>query len=377
MTPPLRFEGLEAVRRRPGMYIGGNDQRALHGCVFELVANSIEQHLDGRCSSLTVTIHSDGSLSVQDDGPGISVAADAQHGVSFIELAFTKLNFVPADESRQRRPSVGWTGVGAKCVNAVSEWMQIDTNQGTGTFRILFARGQVSEPLRALPEPEFARGTRIRFKPDHEIFGAATFDRKSLEVMLEPLAVLHPGFSVCLVDERLNDRNRHLVSHYKYPHGVVDFLELQAPLAHVMKSDILVLEGEAHGVKCLVGFRFVESMSTSLLTFVNDSPTPLGGTHLQGFLEGLTGVLNKTSRSQRPFNSQDVRLGLAAVVAIWLALPRFNGSTKNELANEEVRRVVFELTTKGLEHWVADPGRRIEWVIDFIEEQRSGISGAT
>ncbi|HWQ91873.1 MAG TPA: ATP-binding protein [Clostridia bacterium] len=199
-------------------------------CVFELLANSLEQHLGGRCSSVVVTIHEDSSLSVSDDGPGIPTVLDPRHNAPFIELAFTTLNYT-YKEKLEKFPVIGLAGVGAKCVNAVSEWMQVDTCSDSGCFRIAFSRGKLSKSLHELEESACTRGTTIRFKPDREIFGQATFDRNALANMLQPLAVLHPGFDVWLVDERPNLKNRPLVWQYCYPNGIADFLKT-ADLGH-------------------------------------------------------------------------------------------------------------------------------------------------
>jgi DNA gyrase subunit B len=346
------------------MYIGGTDARALNNFLMQLVGNSVEQHLQGACASLTLTLHHDGSASVQDDGPGISISIDPQFNLPFIELALTTFHYQPKDHwLRPYRLFPG--GIGAKCVNFVSEWMRITTTTGGEEFQISFCRGMVSEPLRKIGGPGAARGTTIAFKPDPEIFGNASFDRNTLAVELEPLAFLHPGFDIWLVDERPNPANRPLVARFWYPNGIADFLRNLRTNEWAMGCGPVVINGDTGEIRYAIGFQFSEPPNTSLLCFVNSSPTPNGGTHLDGFLLGLSEVLNRVHGERAAFDSREVRIGLSAIVSVWLADPHYYGATKDKLINPEVEDVVREATAKGVERPIA------ERVADFLEEKRS------
>ena len=369
MSPSTPVQGLENIRRRPGLYIGGTDQRALNGCVFELIANSIEEHLAGRCSAITVTIHADGSLSVKDDGGGISTAPNPQHKLPVIELVMTTLH-VPDDYLKRPCRILGLCGVGTKCVNAVSEWMQINTVWEANEYQIAFARGRITEPLRKLPEPTVVSGTVVRFKPDPEIFKAVTFDRNFLAVRLDHLAVLHPKLVFLLVDERSNIANRPLVSLFHYPGGIADFLNVVCPAESRRHPEPVALNGESHGVRIALGFQFTESGNTALLSFANSSPTRRGGTHVQGFLEGLANTINELARPQRAFGPDDMRPGLSAFVGVWLEDPRYGGATKDELINSEVELAVRELVSNGFQHWAKESGNQAKWLAESLDAVR-------
>jgi DNA gyrase subunit B len=363
MPLPQQTELVKAVRKKPGMYIGGTDERALNTCVMQLVGNSVEQHLQGRCASLTLTLHDDGSASVQDDGPGISVRIDPQFNVPFIELALTTFNYQP--EGHWLRPyRVFPAGVGAKCVNFVSEWMRITTTMSGEEFQIAFCRGILSEPLRKIGGPGATRGTKIVFKPDSEIFGKASFDRNTLAKELEPLAFLHPGFDVWLVDERPNPANRPLVSRFWHPNGIADYLRNLRTHDWLMRCTPVVINGELGEIRYAIGFQFSETPDTFLSSFVNSSPTLKGGTHVRGFLLGLTETLNRVRGQQPAFNSGEIRLGLSAVVGVWLVDPHYGGAAKDELINPAVEDVVRKATAKGVDDGLA------EQVIDFVDRQR-------
>lgn len=366
------LHSLDCVRRRPGMYIGDPDETGLIRCVFELLANSIEQHLAGLCSTVLVTVHSDGSLSVEDDGSGIPTTLDPEYDAPFIELAFTALDYAAKQDERVKPFVIGLAGVGAKCVNALSEWMRIDTGNTTGWFHIEFSKGRVIERLRETRDPGRRHGTTIRFKPDPEIFHQATFSQGALEDILHSIAVLHPGFDVWLMDERPNRRNLPLTRQFFYSNGIADFLNAATSVYPRASLAPVAFTGEANGIRCALGFCFTESSDTLIQSFVNDQRTRLGGTHLTGFLLGVADALNSIARLQRPLRPNEVRSGLVAFIGVWLTGPRYGGSTKDELINAEVELFVRNLTRDNIERWIA--GSHIsDWVIDFIEEQRQSL----
>jgi DNA gyrase subunit B len=372
-SPILR--GLEAVRRRPGMYIGGTDERALHVCVVELVANSIEEFLAGRSSSIVVTIHDDGSLSVKDDGGAISVAENPVQKISFLELALTTMSFRSNNRSHSHF-GMGSHGVGTKCVNAVSEWMRVNTVQEGKEYVIEFARGQVSKPLAKLSESTAARGTTIRFKPDAEILKVTKFNRNLLAARFEGLAVLYPGLEFWLLDERPNTADRALVSRFHFPKGIADFLKIECPREWHRRSEPVVLQGDVQGIKIALGFQYMEGGNSSVLSFVNGSPTPLNGTHVQGFLQGMADAFTELSGRKCLFRPKDTRSGLNALIAIWLEEPHYGGATKDKLDNPEVEVAVREFTVNGVRNWIREAGQKAQWLMEFLDEERRGEQGA-
>lgn len=372
---PTVYHGLEAVRRKPGMYIGGTDQRALNCCVLELIANSIEEHLAGRGSLITVAIHDDGSLSVTDEGGGISVAPHSQHQIPFIELALTTLH-VPDDYLKRKYRVLGNCGVGTKCVNAVSEWMQVNTVWEGREYEIKFALGGIKEPLRQAPEPRLARGTVIRFKPDPDIFKALTFDRNFLAVRLDQLAVLHAGLSVVLEDERPNAAGRPLTSLYHYPNGITDFLKITCLGSTWRQAEPIVIRSEADGMRITLGFQFTETGNVSIQSFVNSSPTSRGGVHVLGFFKGLADALNGLTKPSPEFQPDDLRIDLNAFVAVWLTNPYYGGSTRDELINPEVESAVRELTVRGVEQWAKESCKQAKWLIESLDNVRRAKTDA-
>jgi DNA gyrase subunit B len=351
------------------MYIGGTDQRALNCCVLEVIANSIEEHLAGRGSLITITIHADGSLSVTDAGGGISVAPHPEHKIPFVELSLTTLH-VPDDYLKRPYRVLGHCGVGTKCVNAVSEWMQVNTVWEGQEYQISFAQGRVTEPLRQVTEQNLDRGTVVRFKPDPEIFKALTFDRNFLSFRLDHLAVLHPDLSFALVDERPNSTGETLISLYHYPNGIADFLEVMCTEKMWKQAKPLVLNGTAGDIKISLGFQFAETANVSVLSFVNSSPTSRDGTHVEGFFEGLGEALNAFSKPDSEFQPGDLRTGINVFVAIWLNDPHYGGATKDEIINPEGEAAVRELTRRGVTQWAVQSGEQARWLIHFLDHAR-------
>jgi DNA gyrase subunit B len=348
------------------MYIGGTDQRALNNCVLEVLANSIEEHLAGRGSVITVAIHDDGSLSVTDEGGGISVAQHAQLQIPFIEWALTTLH-VPDDGRRPYRV-LGHCGVGTKCVNAVSEWMRVNTVWEGREYEIQFMRGGVKEPLRLVPEPGLTRGTLIRFKPDPEIFKERTIDRNVLAARLDQLAVIHPDLAFVLEDERPSLIHKPLRSLYHYPNGIADFLNITSTGMRWRQPP--TLKSDADGIRIAIGFQFNDSGNVSIQSFANSSPTCQGGAHEQGFFKGLANAFNALSGLDPRLEPDDLRRGLNAVIAVWLTEPYYGGATKDELINPEVETAVRELTARGVEQWAQEASQQVTWLIESLDEDR-------
>jgi DNA gyrase subunit B len=369
MSQTTLMSWLEAVRRRPGMYVGGTDAAALHCCVSQLIDNSLEEHSAGRGLSITVTIHADGSLSVKDEGGGIPVTVDAKHKIPFIELALTAAR-APKDWRNRHKRIFGLHGVGTKCVNALSEWMQVNTVWKGYEYQIAFAQGRLSEPLTKLGAAATARGTTVRFKPDSKIFHDSGFDRNRLAIPLEHLAILYPRLETWLVDERPNSANRPLVACFSYPNGIADFLDLRFPKESRRHPKPITFCSDTHGIKITLGFQFVETGDTSLLSFANSAPTQRGGTHVQGFLQGLTVALSEQTRKRRTLGLNDIHTGLNAVVAVWLRDPYYGGATKDELMNPEIETAVRALTVSGVRKWATESGKQAKWLAESLDKAR-------
>ena len=360
----------EHVRKKPGMYIGGTDERALNNCIWELLVNSIEEHLAGRGSIITVTIHSDGSLSVQDNGGGISVEVDPEHNLPWLEAALT--DFTNRPPSSKASYVLGLRGVGVKCVNAVSEWMQVNTVWQDVKYEIGFARGLTVEPLRKIHDSGVAPGTTVRFKPDREIFRTVDFDRHLLAKRLDWLAILHPALEFWLVDERPNSANRPMAILYHYPKGIADFLKVtfHGDQWYGYGTGPFAFSGNIDGMKIALGFQLAQTANSLVLSFVNSSRTELEGTHVDGFLQGLADGLSAVAGSPVPFTPHDVRRGICAVVAIWHAEPRYGGATKDELINPEVGLALQKFTRKNFSQWAADHEREAKWLAESVDERR-------
>lgn len=355
-----RLEGLEYIRRRPGMYIGSVDAYGLHVCVHELVANSIEEHLAGRGTSITVTIHDDGSLSVKDEGGGIPAAVDPKYQKPFIEWVLTTLN-VPDNCFKSPYRVARLHGVGTKAANALSEWMRINTVWEGEEYEIKFTRGKTTAPLTKRAGSRMTRGTTVRFKPDPEFFGVTRFDRDGLATALEPLAAIHPGLEFWLIDERPNSANRPLVSFYHYPNGITDYLKLIGPHGcwhSFRQGEPLSWQTEVNGLKIAVGFQFTEWVNVSLLSFVNSAPSRRHGTHVEGFLQGLSAAFTELGRRKKRLRPTEMLGGLNAIVAVWLPEPHYEGATKEELLDPEVKPAVRELTYSGVKQWAAEAGEK-------------------
>ena len=363
---PLKI--LEHIRLKPGMYIGGTDEAALTQCVFELISNSLGEHMEGRGNRITVTIHNDESLSVTDEGGGISVVPDRDSQIPFIERTMTTLLYGRANNLRKSAHLPGLCGVGVVVVTALSEWMRVNTVWDGNEYEIGFARGEVSEPLIKLPKTERTCGTCIRFKPDASIFRSTRFNRDYLSDRFDHLAVLHPKLAIVLIDERANLAGRPLVSLHHCPSGIRDYLKRNSH-PRLRYWEPVVLEGEANGVEIALGFQFLDSGDPSVVSYVNSLPALLGGTHVQGLLQGLADRFNELAGKGSLFSPEDVRANLMAFIAVWLAEPKFGGSTKDKLINPEVETTVKELTMRGLKEWLKeDPDCFIRW----LEERRVG-----
>ncbi|MDO4411019.1 MAG: DNA topoisomerase (ATP-hydrolyzing) subunit B [Akkermansia sp.] len=353
-----KLEGLEAVRKRPGMYIGDPDERGLHHCVFEVLDNSIDEHLAGYCSKIDIVIHMDGSISIVDNGRGIPVDIHPKFGIPAVELVLTNLHAGGKFGQGAYKYSGGLHGVGAKCVNALSDWFKAEVRRDGKRYQIKFERGKTTEPLKEVGTcPADVTGTTITFFPDATIFTDTTefkFDR--LTTRLRELAFLNPGLIIELIDERENGGRRET---FYYKEGIVEFVRQLGTNKDVINENPISISGvrkvevEYDGKKMEddvlvdVVFQYNSTYETNILCFANSIYNGDGGTHLSGFRGALTRVINGYAKGNGllkdkdpSLSGEDVREGLVAVISVKMPNPRFSSQTKDKLVNTEIEGVV-------------------------------------
>ncbi|MCC7376855.1 MAG: DNA topoisomerase (ATP-hydrolyzing) subunit B [Verrucomicrobiales bacterium] len=355
-----KLEGLEAVRKRPGMYIGDPDERGLHHCVFEVLDNSIDEHLAGFCSKIEVTIHVDGSASIRDDGRGIPVDVHPKWGIPAVELVLTNLHAGGKFGQGAYKYSGGLHGVGAKCVNALSDWFKVEVSRDGLVYHMAFVRGKTTEKLTVIGKSRNT-GTLITFKPDAEIFTITTefkFDR--LANRLRELAFLNPGVDIVLSDEREENKTER----FFYKDGIVEFVKQLGKNKEVLHPKPVVLSSSKDEVLIECVMQYNDSYTDQILCFANSIPNPDGGTHLTGFRSALTRAINQYARSNSilkekdpPITGDDVREGLICVLSVKLPNPRFESQTKVKLVNTEIEGIVSSIVYDGLmTYFDATPG---------------------
>ena len=337
------LEGLQAVRKRPGMYIGSTSSKGLHHLVYEIVDNAVDEALAGFCTEIKVTIHPDNTISVIDNGRGIPVGIHPQKGISTVEVVFTILHAGGKFGGGGYKVSGGLHGVGASVVNALSEWLTVEVYTDGKVHQEKFSRGDVVEPLTVIGETQQV-GTYVHFKPDAEIFEETTFEYKILEQRLKETAFLTKALKINLVDER-EGQEKDKTFHYEG--GIKEFV------AHLNKhktpiyDEIFYCEGEKDGIAVEVAFQHNDSYVENLFSFVNNINTPEGGTHLSGFRTAITKNLNDYARkmgllkeSDKNLTGDDIREGMTAVISIKISEPQFEGQTKTKLGSSEAAGAV-------------------------------------
>ncbi len=355
-----KLEGLEGVRKRPDMYIGDTNDRGLHHCVFEVVDNSIDEALAGFCSSIKVSIHLDGSCSVEDDGRGIPVDIHPKYKIPALELVLTNLHAGGKFGKGAYQVSGGLHGVGAKCVNAVSEWFEAEVRKDGQIHQMSFSQGITTKKLTTIGKTQ-KTGTKISFKPDPEIFlGTRTFQYDILAKRLRELAFLNPGVSITLNDERSNKNE-----HFQFNDGISEYIRFLNRSKNVLHEDPISFgdtfanpedpDGPATGVD--VSLQYNDSYNEQLFAYANSIFNIEGGTHLSGFRTALTRVINQFARANNllkdkdpSITGDDAREGLVAVVSVKVPEPRFEGQTKTKLSNSEVDGIVQKIVGERLKY---------------------------
>ncbi len=350
-----KLEGLEAVRKRPGMYIGDPDERGLHHCVFEVLDNSIDEHLAGFCTKIEVTVHMDGSVSIKDNGRGIPVDMHPKFKMPAVELVLTNLHAGGKFGQGAYKYSGGLHGVGAKCVNALSDWFKVEVSRDGKVYHMAFERGKTTQKLNVIGELKNKKhtGTLITFMPDATIFTITTeFRFERLAARLRELAFLNPGLEIILTDERSEVPR---TESFFYKLGIEEFVRQLGENKSLIHPKPIVLSRQKDEVFVDVVMQYNDSYNDQILCFANSIPNPDGGTHLTGFRSALTKSINQYAKSNNllkekdpTISGDDVREGLICVLSIKLPNPRFESQTKVKLVNTEIDGIVNSVVYEGL-----------------------------
>ena len=341
------LEGLEAVRKRPGMYIGSTNARGLHHLVYEIVDNSIDEALAGFCDRIHVVIHRDCSVTVADDGRGIPVGINPKYGISAAEIVFTMLHAGGKFGHGGYKVSGGLHGVGASVVNALSKWMVVHIRTEGKEYLLRFEYGITKTPLKEIGDTE-ETGTTIQFEPDDQIFETLNFSYDVLKSRLREMAFLNKGITIVLEDERED-----LSDTFFYEGGIVSFVEYLNKNREVLNNPPIYITGEKEDASLEIAMQYNDSYMENIFCFANNIETPEGGTHLSGFRSGLTRVINDYARKTNVlkegdsnFSGEDTREGLTAVLSVKLMEPQFEGQTKTKLGNSDIRGFVDNILSE-------------------------------
>ena len=349
------LEGLEAVRKRPGMYIGSTSSRGLHHLVYEIVDNSVDEALAGFCDTIFVTINPDNSVTVLDNGRGIPVGINHKAGLPAVEVVFTVLHAGGKFGGGGYKVSGGLHGVGASVVNALSNWLEVEIYHEGKIYKQRYERGKVVEKLAVIGECEPERsGTKVVFLPDDTIFEDTVFDYDVLKQRFREMAFLTRGLKIVLRDDRPDDGAIEKTFHYEG--GIKEFVAYLNRSKTAIYEDIIYCEGMVNNVSVEVAMQHNDSYSDNTYGFVNNITTPEGGTHVVGFRNALTKTFNDYARknkllkdSEQNLSGEDIREGLTAIISVKIEDPQFEGQTKQKLGNSEARGAVDSVVSKQLE----------------------------
>ena len=349
------LEGLEAVRKRPGMYIGSTSSKGLHHLVYEIVDNAVDEALAGFCDTVKVYINEDNSITVRDNGRGIPVGINKKKGIPAVEVVFTILHAGGKFGGGGYKVSGGLHGVGASVVNALSTWLEVDIFHEGKIYRQRYERGKVMYPLKIVGDTD-KRGTEVRFLPDPTIFEETVFDFSVLKQRLREMAFLTKGLKIVLKDKR-PEENIALTFHYEG--GIREYVEYLNKSKEVLYPQVIYCEGKKGDVVVEVALQHNDSYNEGVYSFVNNITTPEGGTHLAGFRSALTKTFNDYARknkllkdSEQNLTGDDIREGLVAIVSIKIPEPQFEGQTKQKLGNSEARGAVDSVVSEQLTYFL-------------------------
>ena len=362
------LEGLEAVRRRPGMYIGSTDKRGLHHLVYEIVDNSVDEAMAGFCDEINVVIRADGSISVRDNGRGIPAGVQAATGKSALEVALTVLHAGGKFGGNGYKVSGGLHGVGVSVVNALSEWLEAKVCRDGKVFRQTYTRGETTSDVDVVGEADGTTGTQITFKPDGEIFETLEFDYNTLRVRFREMAFLNKGIRITLRDERTEPATEH---DFCYEGGISSYVDFLNKNKQTLIAEPLYMSG-ADGERTVeVALQYNDSYNELIHSYANNIATHEGGTHETGFRSALTRVLNDYARrmnfmksADESLSGEDVREGIVAIISVKLPEPQFEGQTKTKLGNSVMRTLVESVVVKGMNQYLEENPKAGKAIID-------------
>ncbi|WP_432406086.1 DNA topoisomerase (ATP-hydrolyzing) subunit B [Wukongibacter sp. M2B1] len=361
------LEGLEAVRKRPGMYIGTTGPRGLHHLVEEIVDNSVDEALAGYCKNIEIAINEDGSISVSDDGRGMPVDLHPKMNKPAVEVIHTVLHAGGKFGGGGYKVSGGLHGVGASVVNALSEWFEVEVKRDGKIYKQRYERGKTITGLEVIGQSDIT-GTTSRFKPDNEIFEEIIFKFETLEHRLRELAFLNKGIRIILQDKRSGQEKR---SEFYYEGGIKEFVKHLNKNRNEIHSNIIYNEGEKDGTVIEIALQYTDAYSENIFTFANNINTHEGGTHLSGFKSALTRVINDYARKNNflkekdsNFQGEDIREGMTAIVSVKLTEPQFEGQTKTKLGNSEIRGVSESISSETIATFLEENPADAKIIID-------------
>ena len=356
------LEGMEHVRKRPSMYIGDVGSRGLHHLVYEVVDNSIDEAMAGYCTSISLEINKDSSLTVEDNGRGIPVGLHKKEGVSALEVVMTKIGAGGKFDKDSYKVSGGLHGVGVSCVNALSELLVARVFRDGKEYEQSYSKGKPKAPVKEIGNSD-KRGTRVTFTPDKEIFKEVTeFEYEILSNRMRELSFLNKGLTISITDNRKKDKDGNAITEtFLSKEGLSEFIQYLDKGRMPIISSVIKMEGEKNGIPVEVAMIYNSSFSENLHSYVNNIDTHEGGTHLSGFRRGLTNTLKKyadssglTDKLKFDISSDDFREGLTAVISVKVAEPQFEGQTKTKLGNREVSSAVSQSVSQMLEDYLEE-----------------------
>ncbi len=364
------LEGLEAVRKRPGMYIGTTSIKGLHHLVYEIVDNSIDEALAGECSSIKVTIHKDNSVSVEDDGRGIPSGMNEKLGIPTLEVIYTVLHAGGKFGGDGYKIAGGLHGVGASVVNALSEWLEVENCRDGKKYTERFERGAVARPFKCEGESDGRHGVYVRFKPDPTIFEETVFDYEILLTRMREQAFLNAGVKIVLTDLR-EGKEREETLHYEG--GIISFVEYlnNEKRGTPVHPEVIYMKGEEDGSIAEVAMQYNDSYNETIISFANNMSTIEGGTHETGFKSALTKAIYDYGRSKgiikgddKGLSGDDVREGLVAIISVKLTDAQFESQTKTKLGNSEIRRLVDNIVSQKLSEFLEENPASAKMIIE-------------
>ena len=373
------LEGLEAVRKRPGMYIGTTSERGLHHLVWEVVDNSVDEALAGFCTHIEVNILPNNVIEVIDNGRGIPIDIHPKYGKSALEIVLTVLHAGGKFENNNYKVSGGLHGVGISVVNALSEWTEVEVRKNGKIWYQKYDRGIPEAPVKEIGESD-DHGTTVRFKPDFEIFETLVFDYNTLKNRLKELAYLNKGLVITITDSRKEPFKKEV---FEFEGGISDFLKEITKDTEKLIKDPIHMVGEVDNIAVEVAFTYTVNQNEVIYSFVNNINTHEGGTHVQGFRTALTRTINDVGKSQgilkekdKNLQGNDIREGIIAIVSVKVAQPQFEGQTKTKLGNSEVSGIVSTIVGNSLKIVLEDNPNDTKVIIDKILNSKKAREAA-